>query len=136
MIKARNLCKDFGTMHVLSSLDIDISDGEIVSIVGASGAGKSTLLQCLGTLLPPTSGVVEVDGKNIYDLKDRALSDFRNRYMGFIFQTHNLLPEFSAMENVMMPALIAGESRKKAAERAGELLERVHMAGADGAAAL
>ncbi|MBQ0080385.1 MAG: ABC transporter ATP-binding protein [Alistipes sp.] len=127
MIKARNLCKSFGSLNVLSNVDIDIEQGEIVSIVGASGAGKSTLLQCLGSLLRPTSGTVEVDSQDIYKLSEKELSAFRNRNMGFIFQMHNLLTEFTALENVMMPSLIAGENKKNVKARALELLQKLHL---------
>jgi lipoprotein-releasing system ATP-binding protein len=106
---------------------MEVSEGEIVAIVGASGAGKSTLLQILGTLMPADSGRVEIAGTSVADLGEKALAAFRNRHIGFVFQFHHLLPEFSALENVMMPALIGGTSRKESESRARELLEMVGM---------
>lgn len=108
---------------MLKGVDLSIAGGEIVSIVGKSGAGKSTLLQILGTLERPNAGQVSICGTDILSLKDKALSAFRCRHIGFIFQFHRLLPEFSALENVMIPALIAGESRNAAKKRASELLD-------------
>jgi len=122
VIQALNIEKSFGTLKVLKDISFTASEGEVVSIVGASGAGKSTLLQILGTLLRPESGSVTIDGTDILALKGDDLAKFRNRSIGFVFQQHNLLPEFTALENAMMPALIAGKSRKEAAEAAKKLL--------------
>lgn len=122
MIQVRDIRKSFGALEVLKGIDLEISDGEIVSIVGPSGAGKTTLLQIMGTLEKPDGGTVVIDGTEIGSLGSRALSDFRNRRIGFVFQFHQLLPEFTALENVMIPALIAKSSRKEAKRRAVELL--------------
>ena len=126
MIEAHNIHKRFGALEVLRGIDLTIDKGEVVSIVGKSGAGKSTLLHILGTLLPPSSAVgtkILVNGTNILQLKDKQLSEFRNRHIGFVFQFHQLLPEFSAIENIMMPALIAGIPNSKARCRGEELLD-------------
>ncbi len=122
MIEIRGIKKSFGTLEVLKGIDLDIERGRIVSIVGASGAGKTTLLQIMGTLDKPDSGSVVIDGVNVMNLSDAKRSAFRNKHMGFVFQFHQLLPEFTALENVMMPALIGGVSRREAKRRAEELL--------------
>lgn len=127
MIEVRDIVKRFGSLEVLHGVSLDISDGEIVSIVGASGAGKSTLLQIIGSLLEADSGEVIIDGVKLSTLSEDKLSDFRNRHIGFIFQSYHLLPEFTAMENVMMPMLIAGGKRIDAEARARELLDLVGM---------
>ena len=123
MIKLRNITKSFGSLQVLKGIDLDIAKGEVVSIVGPSGAGKTTLLQIMGTLDRPDSGTVCVDGIDTTTLSQKQLSDFRNRHLGFVFQFHQLLPEFTALENIMIPAYIAGRSNKEAKERALELLQ-------------
>ena len=127
MIEVRDIVKRFGTLEVLHGVSLNIADGEIVSIVGASGAGKSTLLQIIGTLMTPDEGNVTIDGKAIAGMSDGELSEFRNRHVGFVFQSHHLLEEFSSEENVMMPMLIAGVKRSEAQRRAKELLELVQM---------
>lgn len=127
MIEVKNIVKRFGTLEVLHSVSLDIADGEIVSIVGASGAGKSTLLQIMGSLLKADGGEVVIDGIELSKLGEGRLSDFRNRHIGFIFQSYHLLPEFTAVENVMMPMLIAGAKRSEAEARAEELLQLVGM---------
>ncbi|WP_071135561.1 ABC transporter ATP-binding protein [Millionella massiliensis] len=123
MIRCREIHKRFGTLEVLRGIDLDIARGEVVAIVGPSGAGKTTLLQILGTLSRPDSGSVEIDGQSVGDLKPAELVKLRNRKIGFVFQFHHLLPEFTALENVMIPALIARRSRAEAEKRAVELLE-------------
>lgn len=125
MLEARQLVKSYGSLQVLKGIDLEIGSGEVVSIVGASGAGKSTLLHLLGTLDKPDGGQLLLDGEDLTRLRDKALADFRNRRIGFIFQFHNLMPEFTALENVCMPAWIAGEDRK---DRAAELLARLGLA--------
>lgn len=127
MIKATGIEKSFGALKVLKGVDIEVHESEVVAIVGASGAGKSTLLQILGTLMTADCGNISINGKSVSGMSSRTLSDFRNRYIGFVFQAHHLLPEFTARENVMMPALIAGESFAKASKRALELLEEVSL---------
>lgn len=127
MIEVRDIRKSFGELEVLHGVSLEVKRGEIVSIVGASGAGKSTLLQIIGSLLPADSGDVVIDGISIAGLSDDGLSKFRNRHIGFIFQSYHLLPEFTALENVMMPMLIAGGKRGEAMARANELLKRVGM---------
>ena len=127
MIKVNNIHKRFGELEVLRGVSLEVKDGEIVSIVGASGAGKTTLLQIMGTLLTADSGEVEIAGTKVFGLNEKRTAEFRNRHIGFVFQFHNLLPEFSALENVMMPALIGGTSRKEAKQRAVELLEAVGL---------
>jgi len=122
MIQASSIIKSFGALKVLKGIDFQAASSEVVSIVGASGAGKSTLLQILGSLSRPDSGQVLIDGTDIFSLSPDALSDFRNRHIGFVFQFHHLLPEFSALENVMIPALIARRPEKEAKARAVELL--------------
>lgn len=116
-------------LHVLRGVNISVSKGEIISIVGASGTGKTTFLNLIGTLDRPTSGTVLYDGKDIFKLTDNELAKFRNRDLGFVFQFHHLLPEFSAIENVMMPALISGKARKEAWDIAAELLKTVGLKG-------
>lgn len=123
MIEAVNIEKSFGNLKVLKGIDFSAEEAEVVSIMGASGAGKSTLLQILGTLSTPDSGNVVIDGTDITRLNSRELADFRNRKIGFVFQAHHLLPEFTALENVMIPALIAGDGRNDAKKRAKQLLE-------------
>lgn len=127
MIEVRNIVKRFGSLEVLHGVSLDIADGEIVSIVGQSGAGKTTLLQIIGSLLEADSGEVTIDGVALSTLSDDALSKFRNSHIGFIFQSYQLLPEFTALENVMMPMLIAGGKRGDAELRAHELLSMVGM---------
>ena len=127
MIEVRNIKKSFGELEVLHGVSLTVADGEIVSIVGASGAGKTTLLQIVGSLMAADEGEVVIDGVSLATLSDDALSEFRNRRIGFIFQSYHLLPEFSAVENVMMPMLIAGHKRKDAETRARELLAMVAM---------
>ena len=127
MIKVRDIVKRFGDLEVLHGVSLDIARGEIVSIVGVSGAGKSTLLQIIGSLLTADSGEVTIDGVRLSELGEDRLSDFRNRHIGFIFQSYHLLPEFTAVENVMMPMLIAGAKRSEAEARAKELLGVVGM---------
>ena len=127
MIKVSNIHKRFGDLEVLRGVSLEVGKGEIVSIVGASGAGKTTLLQIIGTLLPADGGEVEIAGTTLFGLNEKRTAEFRNRHIGFVFQFHNLLPEFSALENVMMPALIGGAKRKEAKQRALELLEAVGL---------
>ena len=127
MIEVRDIVKRFGSLEVLHGVSLTIADGEIVSIVGASGAGKSTLLQIMGSLLRADGGEVVIDGVVLSTLGEDRLSDFRNRHIGFIFQSYQLLPEFTAVENVMMPMLIAGSKRSDAEARARELLQLVGM---------
>ena len=128
MIKATGIHKSFGTLEVLKGIDFEAASAEVVSIVGSSGAGKSTLLQILGTLSIPDSGKLEIDGVDISGLSSDALSDFRCRHIGFVFQAHHLLPEFTALENVLIPALIARTPLSKARERATELLGSLGLA--------
>lgn len=127
MIVANNIKKSFGPLQVIKGVDLSVEKGEIVSIVGKSGAGKTTLLQILGTLDKPDSGTISLAGTNILNLNDNKLSEFRNQHIGFVFQFHQLLPEFSALENVMMPALIAGIPNSKARCRGLELLEYLNL---------
>ena len=127
MIKASDVYKRFSTVEALKGATLQVAKGEIVAIVGASGAGKSTLLQILGTLMPADGGKVEIAGCDISKLSERELAAFRNKHIGFVFQFHHLLPEFTAVENVMMPALIGGMSRGEAAQRAAELLDLVGL---------
>lgn len=123
MIKLEGIMKSFGSLQVLKGIDLEINKGEIVSIVGPSGAGKTTLLQIMGTLDEPDAGVVQIDGTVVSRMKEKELSAFRNKNIGFVFQFHQLLPEFTALENVMIPALIAGVSSKEAHERAMKILD-------------
>lgn len=128
MIEIKGIKKSFGSLQVLKGIDLSIAKGEIVSIVGPSGAGKTTLLQIIGTLDEPDSGSVKIDGMELHELSTAKLSDFRNRHIGFVFQFHQLLPEFSAIENVMIPAYIAGMSRGEARKKAEELLRFMGLA--------
>ncbi len=123
MIDIKNIRKSFGSLEVLKGIDLSIQKGEIVSIVGPSGAGKTTLLQIIGTLDKPDSGSVFIDGIDTTQLSQKKLSDFRNKHIGFVFQFHQLLPEFTAIENIMIPAYIAGVGSKQARQRAEELLQ-------------
>ncbi len=123
MIKIQGITKSFGTLQVLKGIDLHIAKGEVVSIVGPSGAGKTTLLQIIGTLDSPDSGSITVDGIDTQGMNAKQLAAFRNRHIGFVFQFHQLLPEFTALENIMIPAFIAGTSPKEAKRRATELLE-------------
>jgi len=129
MIKATNIHKHFNGLHVLKGIDLEIQPGEMVSIVGPSGAGKTTLLHILGTLLQPDKGTaeLEINGQNVLGLSPKKLAAFRNRHIGFVFQFHNLLPEFTAVENVAMPAYIAGIPKKEADKRAAELLKKIGL---------
>lgn len=123
MIQLQGITKRFGNLQVLRGINLEIKAGEVISIVGPSGAGKTTLLQIMGTLDRPDSGSVVIDGTEVNSLKERELAAFRNRHIGFVFQFHQLLPEFTAVENVMIPAFIAGVSPSGAEQRALELLE-------------
>ena len=123
MIKVQNICKSFGSLQVLKNIDLTIRKGEIVSIVGPSGAGKTTLLQIMGTLDKPDSGMVIFDEKDVTKYNDRKLSDFRNKNIGFVFQFHQLLPEFTALENTMIPALIGKKDRSRSEKEAIYILE-------------
>ena len=127
IIEAKGIEKSFGSLRVLKGVDFDAKEGEVVSIMGASGAGKSTLLQILGTLSTPDSGTLTIDGTDVLALHGDALSRFRNRKIGFVFQFHHLLPEFSALENVMIPAFIAGKNTKTAREEALQLLDTLGL---------
>jgi len=127
LIVAKNIHKAFGDVKILKGVDLEVKNGEIVSIMGSSGAGKTTLLQVLGTLTNADQGEVFYDNTNISKLSDKELADFRNKNIGFIFQFHHLLPEFTALENVCMPAFIAGISKKKAEEKAKALLDRLGL---------
>ncbi len=127
MIKISNIRKSFGDLEVLRGVSLEVRKGEIVSIVGASGAGKTTLLQIIGTLLSADAGEVEIDGVKIFGMSEKYAAEFRNRHIGFVFQFHNLLPEFTAIENVMMPALIGGVGHNEAKQRAMELLSAVGL---------
>jgi lipoprotein-releasing system ATP-binding protein len=129
MIEAKRICKSFGSVEVLRSVDFSASAGEVVAIMGASGAGKSTLLQILGTLLTPDAGSLTIDGTDVLSLRGSALAAFRNRRIGFVFQAHHLLPEFTALENVMIPALIGGTSSREARRQADDLLHLVGLSG-------
>ena len=123
MIKLEGITKSFGSLQVLKGIDLEINKGEIISIVGPSGAGKTTLLQIMGTLDEPDAGTVQIDGTVVSRMKEKELSAFRNKNIGFVFQFHQLLPEFTALENVMIPALIAGVSSKEANDRAMKILD-------------
>ncbi len=127
MITASNINKSYGDLHVLQDISLEINQGEVVSIVGPSGAGKTTLLQILGTLDRPDSGTLLYDDTDVMSLKDKALARFRNQNIGFVFQAHHLLPEFSAVENVMIPALIRGDKPEAARQRALELLDKLGL---------
>lgn len=128
MIEVKNIHKSFGTLEVLKGVNLTVKKGEIVSIIGKSGAGKTTLLQIIGTLDKPDSGSIMIDGVDVFVLKEKELADFRNRHIGFIFQFHQLLPEFTTLENVMMPAMIACMEEKEAEQRAMKLLTELGMA--------
>ena len=127
MIKATDIHKSYGALEVLRGVSLEVSRGEVVSIVGASGAGKTTLLQILGTLSKADRGSVEIDGQDVSSLGDRALSRFRNEKIGFVFQFHHLLPEFTAFENVCIPGLIGRRPKAEVERRAGELLALVGL---------
>ncbi len=127
IIEAKGIRKSFGSLEVLKGLDFSVEKGEVVAIMGASGAGKSTLLQILGTLSTPDAGELVIDGTDVLKLSSRELSSFRNTKLGFVFQFHHLLPEFTAIENVMIPAFIAGKGVREAREEASELLARVGL---------
>jgi lipoprotein-releasing system ATP-binding protein len=122
MIKVTNIHKSYGSVEVLKGIDLAINKGEIVSIVGKSGAGKTTLLQIIGTLLNADEGTIAINGTEVNKLKEKALSRFRNQNLGFVFQSHQLLPEFTALENVIIPGLIAQKSRKAVEDKAKEIL--------------
>ncbi|MDD5895135.1 MAG: ABC transporter ATP-binding protein [Prevotellaceae bacterium] len=128
MIHLKEITKSFGSLQVLKGIDLDIEKGEVVSIVGPSGAGKTTLLQIMGTLDKPDGGSVVIDGVDVNGLGQKKLSEFRNLHIGFVFQFHQLLPEFTALENIMIPAFIAGKAKKEARQRALELLEFMGLA--------
>ncbi len=128
MIQAKGIEKSFGALKVLKGVDLNVSKAEVVSIMGASGAGKSTLLQILGSLSTPDAGSLVIDGIDVLKLGSKALAEFRNRKLGFVFQFHHLLPEFTALENVMIPAFIAGRSRKDAQAEATALLTDLGLA--------
>ncbi len=127
MIIAKNITKTYEALHVLKGIDLEIRKGEIVSIVGASGAGKSTLLHILGTLDSPETGSITIDDVDVTSLSQKRLSAFRNKHIGFVFQSHHLLPEFNALENVCMPAFIAGESKSVAEKKATDLLTLMNL---------
>ena len=127
MITATGIRKRFGDLDVLKGVDLHVAPGEVVSIVGASGAGKTTLLQILGTLEKADSGSLVINGEEVTKLSSKALSTFRNKHIGFVFQFHHLLPEFTALENAMMPGLIAGKSKAECTKRAEELLARLNV---------
>ena len=128
MLKAENIKKKYGSLQVLKGVDIQINKGEIVSIVGSSGAGKSTLLHILGTLDTPDEGHIWINGERVDQLSGKKLAAFRNQHIGFVFQFHHLLPEFTALENVCVPAWIAGKKKKETTERAKELLTNLGLA--------
>lgn len=127
MISIENIHKSFGTLKVLKGISLTVNQGEIVAIVGKSGAGKTTLLQIIGTLDRPTSGKVVINGVDVSTLSEKELASFRNHHIGFIFQFHQLLPEFTALENVMIPGMIAGENRENIQQRATELLTELGL---------
>lgn len=127
IIQTRNIQKSFGNLHVLKGIDFDVESGEIVSIVGKSGAGKTTFLQIMGTLLGADEGDVQILNTNIRNLKERELAKFRNEHIGFVFQFHQLLPEFTALENVCLPSLLQGKSLKQSESRAKELLDFLNL---------
>ena len=124
MIHAQGLFKKYDSLQVLKGIDLEIKQGEIVSIVGASGAGKSTLLHILGTLDNADSGILTIDGIEVTQLRDKKIAQFRNQKIGFVFQAHHLLPEFTALENIMMPALIGGSSKSDATQKAKALFDQ------------
>lgn len=127
MIDVQKITKSYGSLQVLKGIDLHIEKSEIVSILGASGAGKTTLLQIVGTLLKPDSGKVVIDGIDTFSLGEKKLSEFRNSHIGFVFQFHQLLPEFTALENVCIPAFIGGKGKKETRARAMELLEALNV---------
>jgi len=127
MIKVHGIEKSYGNLKVLQGIDLEIFEGEVMAICGASGAGKSTLLHIMGTLDKPDKGEVLFDNTSVFTLNDQDLSVFRNRNIGFVFQFHHLLPEFTAVENVALPAMIAGESKKNAMKKAQEMLQIMHL---------
>jgi len=127
MIKASHISQSFGDLEVLRNIDFEIRQGEIISIVGPSGAGKTTLLQIMGTLSKPTTGEITYDGKNVNLLREKHIAEFRNQHIGFVFQFHHLLPEFTALENVCIPAFIARVSRQEAERKASEILQFLKM---------
>ena len=127
MIELQDITRSFGTLQVLKGISLNVEKGEIVSITGPSGAGKTTLLQIMGSLDKPDSGRVLYDGRDITTLAEKELSAFRNRHIGFVFQFHQLLPEFTAKENIMIPQLIAGSGMRQASDRASELLEMMGL---------
>jgi lipoprotein-releasing system ATP-binding protein len=127
MIKANDIHKSFGSLEVLKGVSLEVKRSEVVSIVGQSGAGKTTLLQILGTLSAMDSGSLSIDGVEVSSMNDNELSDFRNRHIGFVFQFHHLLPEFTAVDNVMLPALIAGRSKREAEQEALKLLKMMNL---------
>ncbi|MBQ1184210.1 MAG: ABC transporter ATP-binding protein [Muribaculaceae bacterium] len=129
MIEICGVNKSFGSLQVLKEINLQIRDGEIVTIVGPSGAGKTTLLQIMGTLSPADSGMIRYSGEDVTVMKDKALSKFRNSHIGFVFQFHQLLPEFTALENVILPALIGGASKREAVKRGEELLNKLGLGG-------
>lgn len=128
MIEVQDIHKSFGELEVLKGVNLRVEEGEIVAIVGKSGAGKTTLLQIIGTLDRPNSGQVVIDGTDVFSLDEKALAQWRNRHIGFIFQFHQLLPEFTALENVMIPGMIAGEKQAELRERATQLLSELGLA--------
>ncbi len=132
ILEAKNIHKSFGPLEVLKGIDLQVRKGEVIAIMGASGAGKTTLLQILGTLSKPTDGSLEIEGQDVLKLKDNALASFRGKRIGFVFQAHHLLPEFTAVENIMIPALIAGESRREARSKALSLLQGLGLADREG----
>jgi lipoprotein-releasing system ATP-binding protein len=127
MLKATGIQKAYGDLSILKGVDLTVASGEVISIVGSSGAGKTTLLQILGTLDRPDAGELIIDGVNPFTLSSKGLADFRNTSIGFIFQFHQLLPEFTALENAMLPALIGGKSKKEAEERAQHLFQKLNI---------
>ena len=127
MLKATGIQKAYGDLSILKGVDLTVASGEVISIVGSSGAGKTTLLQILGTLDRPDQGELLIDSINPFTLSSKGLADFRNKSIGFIFQFHQLLPEFSALENAMLPALIGGKSKKEAEERAQHLFQKLNI---------
>jgi lipoprotein-releasing system ATP-binding protein len=127
MLKATGIQKAYGDLSILKGVDLTVASGEVISIVGSSGAGKTTLLQILGTLDRPDSGELLINGINPFTLSSKGLADFRNTSIGFIFQFHQLLPEFTALENAMLPALIGGKSKKEAEERAQHLFQKLNI---------
>ena len=127
MIEVRDIKKQYGELPILKGISFQVKKGEIISIVGSSGAGKTTLLQILGTLDKPSSGSFSIDGVDPFQLSQKELARFRNKHIGFVFQFHQLLPEFNALENIMIPAMIGGDSKKTAQQKAFELLEQVGL---------